>query len=71
MQKTRRKKFVLQREAFILSDTCGNIDGSTGNLFKNVMFGKIDNAIEYHNTTRLKFDRLVLFPKDYNTNWLF
>lgn len=37
-----------QREAFILSDTCGNIDGSTGNPLKNVMFGEIDNAIEYH-----------------------
>ena len=37
-----------QREAFILSDTCGNIDGSTGNPLKNVMFGQIDNAIEYH-----------------------
>jgi hypothetical protein len=37
-----------QREAFILSDTCGNVDGSTGNPLKNVMCGQIDNAIEYH-----------------------
>ena len=37
-----------QREAFILSDTCGNIDGSTGNPLKNIMLGEIDNAILYH-----------------------
>lgn len=37
-----------QREAFILSDTCGNIDGSTGNPLKNVMIGPIERAIEYH-----------------------
>ena len=37
-----------QREAFILSDTCGNVDGSTGNPLQNVMCGQIDNAIEYH-----------------------
>ena len=36
------------REAWILSDTCGNIDGSTGNPLKNVMKGEIDNAIEHH-----------------------
>ena len=39
---------VPQREAFILSDTCGNVDGSTGNPLKNVMLGSIDNAIDYH-----------------------
>ncbi|CAF3743084.1 unnamed protein product [Rotaria socialis] len=37
-----------QREAFILSDTCGNVDGSTGNPLSNVMFGKDESIIEYH-----------------------
>jgi hypothetical protein len=37
-----------QHETFILSGTCGNVDDSTGNPLKNVMFSKIGNAIEYH-----------------------
>jgi hypothetical protein len=36
------------REALLLSETCGNIDGSTGNPIKNVMFGLKDDAIKYH-----------------------
>ena len=36
------------REALILSETCGNVDGSTGNPIKNVMFGPKPNAIAHH-----------------------
>ena len=56
-----------QREAFILSDTCGNIDGSTGNPLKNVMFGKIPNAIEYHPISVAFYhglSKLILVPYD-------
>lgn len=37
-----------QREAFILADSCGNIDGSTGNPLKNVMIYENSNIINYH-----------------------
>ena len=40
--------FLPQREAFILSDTCGNVDGSNGNPLKNVLIGEDSNLIEYH-----------------------
>ena len=36
------------REALLITETCGNIDGSTGNPLKNVMFGSKPNAIEHH-----------------------
>jgi len=36
------------REALLITETCGNIDGSTGNPIKNVMFGPKPNAIEHH-----------------------
>jgi hypothetical protein len=36
------------REALLITETSGNIDGLTGNPLKNVMFGSEPNAIEYH-----------------------
>jgi hypothetical protein len=36
------------REALLITETCGNIDGSTGNPFKNVMFGSKPGTIEHH-----------------------
>ena len=39
---------VPAREALIISEACGNIDGSAGNPLKNVIFGQKHNAIDYH-----------------------
>ena len=36
------------REALLITEACGNIDGSTGNPLKNVMFGSKPGAIEHH-----------------------
>ncbi|CAF1052175.1 unnamed protein product [Adineta ricciae] len=36
------------REALLISETCGNVDGSTGNPLKNVMFGSKPGTIEHH-----------------------
>ncbi|CAF1065526.1 unnamed protein product [Didymodactylos carnosus] len=39
---------VPPREALLITETCGNIDGSTGNPIKNVMFGPKPGAVEHH-----------------------
>ena len=39
---------VPPREALIITETCGNIDGSTGNPLKNIMLGSKPNAIAHH-----------------------
>lgn len=39
---------VPPREALIITETCGNIDGSAGNPLKNVMFGPEPGAIKHH-----------------------
>ena len=36
------------REALVVTETCGNVDGSTGNPIKNVMFGPKPGAINHH-----------------------
>ncbi len=36
------------REALLITEACGNIDGSTGNPLKNVMFGSEPDIIEHH-----------------------
>jgi hypothetical protein len=36
------------REALLITEACGNIDGSTGNPLKNVMFGSESDAIKHH-----------------------
>ncbi|CAF3384915.1 unnamed protein product [Rotaria socialis] len=36
------------REALILTEACGNVDGSTGNPIKNVMFGRKSGAVQHH-----------------------
>lgn len=36
------------REALLITETCGNVDGSTGNPIKNVMFGAKLGAINHH-----------------------
>ena len=36
------------REALLITETCGNVDGSTGNPIKNVMFGAKAGAINHH-----------------------
>ena len=36
------------REALLITETCGNVDGSTGNPIKNVMFGAKSGAINHH-----------------------
>ncbi|CAF2809992.1 unnamed protein product [Rotaria sp. Silwood2] len=39
---------VPAREALIITETCGNVDGSTGNPIKNVMIGQKPGAIQHH-----------------------